>query len=177
MLDFWKMLGVTYNAKIFMEAFGGASNVILTGNPPFEKSDFVEIFSVFPIGESNKDENGSFIPDEAFNLFIAMANAAIKYDRYKTSWKYFMCLYIAHYCTLFLQMITNPLDLSASQALKGAMPKGIATSKSVDGLSISYELIQSDALQDYGTWGLTAYGQQLATLTKIYGHGGMWVNW
>ena len=45
------------------------------------------------------------------------------------------------------------------------------------GLSISYDLLGiTDDLQGYGTWKLTAYGQQLVTLTKIYGHAGMWVN-
>lgn len=175
-IDFWSMLGYTNNANIFMEVFGGASNVILTSNPPFEQSDFISVFPIFPIGVENKDANGIYVPQEAFNLFLAMANAAIKYDRYKTSWNYFMCLYIAHYCTLFIQMISNPENVSAAQALQGAMPKGIATSKSVDGLSISYDLIQSDAMKDYGTWGLTTYGQQLVTLTRMYGHAGMWVN-
>ena len=55
--------------------------------------------------------------------------------------------------------------------------KATQESKSVDGLSISYDLLGiTDDLQGYGTWKLTAYGQQLVTLTKIYGHAGMWVN-
>ena len=81
----------------------------------------------------------------------------------------------SHYFTLFLQ--TQKGDADAQSALQGALPTGVATSKSVDGLSISYDLMgMTDDLQGYGTWKLTSYGQQLVTLTKIYGHAGMWVN-
>ena len=107
---------------------------------------------------------------------MLMANKAIKYDRYKSSWKYLMCLYIAHMMTLYMQTLTNPEDVSVANALKGALPTGIATSKSVDGLSISYDLLGTTGMDDYGTWSLTKYGQQLITMTRIYGHAGMWVN-
>ena len=86
-----------------------------------------------------------------------------------------MCLYIAHNLTLYLR--TQAGDASAANALQGALPTGVATSKSVDGLSISIDLLGvSDDLHGYGTWKTTTYGQQLATLTKAYGHAGMWVN-
>ena len=104
-----------------------------------------------------------------------MANKSIKYDRYYDMWKYLMCLYIAHFCVLYLQ--TQKGDEDSQKALQGALPTGVATSKSVDGLSISYDLLGiSDDLNGYGTWKYTTYGQQLATLTKMYGMAGMWVN-
>ena len=115
------------------------------------------------------------IPVAFFNLILSMANKSIKYDRYYDSWKYLMCLYIAHFCVLYLQ--TQKGDADSQKALQGALPTGVATSKSVDGLSISYDLLGiSDDLNGYGTWKYTAYGQQLATLTKMYGIAGMWVN-
>ena len=86
-----------------------------------------------------------------------------------------MCLFIAHYCILYLQ--TQKGDANSLAALQGSMPSGIATSKSVDGLSISYDLQGvAEDLAGYGTWKYTIYGQQLATLTKPYGGAGMWVN-
>lgn len=167
-LDLVAMLGYTNNAYIMQEAFRNSSNVVLTDNPEFTQDDFSAIFPVFVIGE-----NG--IPVEVFNLFKAMADAAIKYDRYYTNWKYFMCLFIAHNLVLYLR--ANEGEPGAFAALKNSLPTGLATSKSVDGLSISYEFQGvSEDLAGYGTWKLTTYGQQLATLTKIYGHGGMWVN-
>lgn len=175
-VDFYTMLGFTFNAKMYMESFAGVSNVILTSNPSFSVDDFKAVFPTFPIGKENADKNGNYVPEEAFALFLMMADKSIKYDRYKSSWKYFTCLYIAHFMTLYMQMITNPEDVSVQNALKGAMPQGIATSKSVDGLSISYDLLGADDLSGYGTWKLTKYGQQLATLTRMYSGAGMWVN-
>lgn len=165
------ILGDSNNAYIMMEVFRSASNVILSDNPEFTLCDFTSIFPVFIISDSIQDS----IPIEVYNLFYNMANASIKYKRYYNSWKYCMCLYIAHYLTLYLQ--TQNGDPGAQSALAGAIPKGIASSKSVDGLSISYEFMgAAEDLEGYGTWKYTIYGQQLATITKMYGHGGVWVN-
>lgn len=173
-LNFWNMLGYTNNAKIMMEAFESPSNVILTDNPEFTLVDFTSVFPVFKITDDIIDGEIN-IPVVFFNLILSMANKSIKYDRYYDSWKYLMCLYIAHFCVLYLQ--TQKGDADSQKALQGALPTGVATSKSVDGLSISYDLLGiSDDLNGYGTWKYTAYGQQLATLTKMYGIAGMWVN-
>lgn len=168
------LLGFTNNAHIMMEAFSGSSNVILTDNPPFTQEDFSAIFPIFKISKTSLVKTCE-IPQAVFNLFKAMADGAIKYDRYYDQWKYLMCLYIAHYMTLYLE--TQQGEPSSVNALKNALPIGIASSKSVDGLSVSYDFMGvTDGMEDYGTWKLTLYGQQLITLTKIYGHGGMWIN-
>lgn len=172
--DLWGMLGYQTNATMFMEAFRGVSNIVLTDNPSYTVDDFKATFPVFPIVDEWDPETPS-IPQEFFNMILAMANASIKYDRYKNAWKYMMGLYLAHFFTLFLQ--TQSGDPTAENALKGALPTGVKSSKSVDGLSVSYDFMGvSEDLKGYGTWKLTAYGQQLATLSKLYGIGGMWVN-
>lgn len=164
------ILGDSNNAYMMMEIFRGASNVILTDNPEFTLCDFSSVFPIFVIADSTEES----IPIEVFNLFYNMANKSLKYDRFKSQWKYCMCLYIAHYLTLYLQ--TQSGDPGSQSALAGALPRGIASSKSVDGLSISYDFMgAAEDLSGYGTWKYTNYGQQLATITKIYGHGGMWV--
>lgn len=168
--DFWTMLGYTNNAYMFMDAFGGASNVILTDNPPYTLDNFKTIFPMFPIGDAEGD-----IPLPVFNLFLAMANKAIKKKRYGTSWEYIMGLYIAHYLTLYLQ--TQNGVPGAQGVLQSSLPSGVAQSKSVDGLSISYDLLgMSEEFAGYGTYKNTIYGQQLITLTRYYGGAGMWVN-
>lgn len=166
------ILGDSNNAYMMMEIFRGASNVILTNNPEFTRKDFNEIFPVFKI--QNENYNQGDIPEEVFNLFYNMANKSLKYDRFKSVWKYCMCLYIAHYMILYL--MTQNGDPGAQAALAGSLPRGVASSKSVDGLSISYDFMDTASdLKGYGTWKYTIYGQQLATITKMYGHGGMWV--
>lgn len=97
------ILGDSNNAYIMMEVFRSASNVILSDNPEFTREDFSKIFPVFKLQDGaivNQDE----IPEEVYNLFYNMANASIKYKRYYNSWKYCMCLYIAHYITLFCRL-------------------------------------------------------------------------
>lgn len=169
------ILGDSNNAYMMMEVFRGASNVILTDNPEFTRDDFNEIFPVFKLQDGTEIKQDE-IPIEVFNLFYNMANKSLKYDRFKSVWKYCMCLYIAHYMILYL--MTQNGDPGAQSALAGSLPKGVASSKSVDGLSISYDFMgAAEDLSGYGTWKYTIYGQQLATITKIYGHGGMWVNW
>lgn len=173
-LDIVNMLGYTNNAYMMMEAFRGSSNVILTDNPEYSVEDFSIVFPVFPIQTGSEPANED-IPIEVFNLFLGMANASIKYDRYKNIWKYLMGLYIAHNLTLYLKASQG--DASSASAIKSSLPTGIAQSKSVDGLSISYDFMgMTEDFAGYGTWKLTTYGQQLITLTKGYGHGGMWVN-
>lgn len=169
------ILGDSNNAYMMMEVFRGASNVILTDNPEFTRDDFNEIFPVFKLQDGTEIKQDE-IPIEVFNLFYNMANKSLKYDRFKSVWKYCMCLYIAHYMILYL--MTQNGDPGAQSALAGSLPRGVASSKSVDGLSISYDFMgAAEDLSGYGTWKYTIYGQQLATITKIYGHGGMWVNW
>lgn len=169
------ILGDSNNAYMMMEVFRGASNVILTDNPEFTRDDFNEIFPVFKLQDGTEIKQDE-IPIEVFNLFYNMANKSLKYDRFKSVWKYCMCLYIAHYMILYL--MTQNGDPGAQSALAGSLPRGIASSKSVDGLSISYDFMgAAEDLSGYGTWKYTIYGQQLATITKIYGHGGMWVSW
>lgn len=168
------ILGDSNNAYMMMEVFRGASNIILTDNPEFTRDDFSSIFPVFKLQDGTEVKQDE-IPEEVFNLFYNMANKSLKYDRFKSVWKYCMCLYIAHYMILYL--MTQNGDPGAQSALAGSLPRGVASSKSVDGLSISYDFMgAAEDLSGYGTWKYTIYGQQLATITKIYGHGGMWVN-
>lgn len=176
-IDLVGMLGYTNNAYMMMETFRGSSNVILTDNPEYTLEMFQKVFKNFCIeGGTIEPEDGSEkIPIEVFNLFVGMAQASIKKDRYKSNWEYLMGLYIAH--NLFLFLKASQGDPGATSALSFSLPFGIASSKSVDGLSISYDFLGSqEDYAGYGTWKLSMYGQQLITLTKIYGHGGMWVN-
>lgn len=173
--NFWDMLGYTNNALIFQEAFSSASNVFVTDNPPYTRENFLKLFPKFLIGDVGLCVEENYLPNYVFNMFMHMADKALKYKRYGSQWEYFMGLYIAHFATLYFQATQG--DAGSSAALASAAPSGVATSKSVDGLSISYDLLGvSDDLAGYGTWKLTAFGQQLATLTKMYGAAGMWVN-
>ena len=166
MLNFFNMLGYTNNALVFNETFNSSSNIFITDNPEFDiENDFYSIYPQF---------NG-LIPEAVINMFYTVADASLKEKRFHESWKFMMCLYIAHLSTLYLQTVNE--DPTAKSVIQQAMPKGIATSKSVDGLSISYDFMDASSdLHGYSTFKYTIYGQQLATYCKLYGHAGMWVN-
>lgn len=170
-IDFISMLGYSNNAYMLMETFQSSSNVITTDNPEYTCCMFTKTFPIFDIGD-----NQGQIPKYVFNLFKAMADKAIKYDRYKTAWEYLMGLFIAHHLALYVRASQG--DPGATSVIKNSVPSGIATSKSVDGLSISYDLLgAAEDFSGYGSWKETIYGQQLITLTRPFGHGGIWVNW
>ena len=168
-----ELLGYVNNADINLVDFKSASNIYVSDNPEYTVDDFKKFFPLFVIDMS--PDSPGYIPKEVFNLFKDMADASIKEKRYCSSWKYFMSLYIAHMLTLYLK--TSQGDPTAQNALASSINSGIAISKSVDGLSITYDMLgMAEDLKGYGTWKLTIYGQQLATLTRMYSLGGMWVN-
>lgn len=172
-MDYWTLFNGS-SGKMFMETFSGVSNIHVTDNPPFTQEDFTEIFPVFPISDEYDPKTPS-IPQPFFNVVLAMANAAIKETRYHTSWRYMMCLYMAHFFTLFLQ--TQSGEPGAASALSSALPTGVTASKSVKDLSVSYTFMGLEIdFNGYGTWKLTKYGQQLVTMAKMYGVAGMWAN-
>lgn len=173
-MDISMLLGYNFNAKMFMGGPSGVSNVILTDNPEFTQEDFSKVFPQFSIASEDGSQEGT-VPYDAFFLFMLMANKSIKYDRFKNLWKYLMCLYIAHFIVLYMKAVGDPENQETAAILKNALPSGVATSKSVDGLSISYDLLGvQDDLAGYGTWKYTIYGQQLVTLARLYGKPGMY---
>lgn len=67
---------------------------------------------------------------------------------------------------VFLASAPNGAQIAA-QGLAG----GIQTSKSVGDVSVSYQTLV--ALEDWGQWNLTIYGQELATMARVMGSGPM----
>lgn len=66
----------------------------------------------------------------------------------------------------FTSLAPNGAQIAA-QGLAG----GIQTSKSVGDVSVGYQPL--NALEDWAAWGLTSYGQQLATMARVVGSGPM----
>ena len=67
-------------------------------------------------------------------------------------------------------------DSGAVGVIKAAETKGLVASKSVDGVSVSYDF--STALSDldgWADWKTTEYGIQFVTLAKNFMRGGMYV--
>jgi hypothetical protein len=67
-----------------------------------------------------------------------------------------------------VESITTANPSSAQIAAQG-LAGGIQTSKSVGDVSVGYQVLT--ALESWGAWNLTSYGQQISTMAKIIGMG------
>ena len=148
-----------------------ASNLRIGENPSYTLEDYL---SMYPQFES--DSGGVYlVPTVILQMYIDLANASIQEARYHGAWVLCMGFFVAHFATLYLQGTASP-GSSAGQVLEAGRAQGLATSESVDGVSVStdYNAIAND-LNGWAAWKLTIYGQQLATIGKLMGKGGMMV--
>ena len=147
-----------------------ASNIKGGTNPPFAADDFKKIYPHFYYADGI-----CRVPEEVLDMYIEFAHACLKEKRYKKAWKMAMGLFVAHFLLLYMQSLVDP-ECASATVIQAGQTKGLTTSKTVDGVSVSYDF--STALADldgWASWKLTNYGVQLATLAKTYGMGGMYV--
>ena len=140
-----------------------ASNIRGGDNPPYSKETFLALYPQF------KDK----VPEAFLDMYTSLANASLSYQRYYDAWEMVMGLFIAHFCTLYLQTAAEP-GSTAAEILAAGELRGLQASKSVGGVSISYDYNTAlSGLDQWGGWTTTAYGAQFAALAKLYGKGGM----
>lgn len=145
---------------------GLASNIVDGQNPSFTSADFLALMPSF-------DGN---IPDEVLEHYVAMAHSIVKEARWHALWKEGMRLCIAHFLTLYL-MSTAPDDADAVSVINAGGTNGVATSKSVGQVSVSYDVnIANGDLNGWAAWKLTTYGAQFATMARLLGKAGMYVH-
>ncbi|USG65168.1 DUF4054 domain-containing protein [Brevibacillus ruminantium] len=153
------------------DIIGIASNIRTGSNPPFTFEDFIAVYPQFGPDDTGK----TVIAQPIVQMYIDLANACILQARWHSYWKVAMGWFVAHFCTLYLQGTADP-NSGAAGVLKAGQTRGLATSKSVGDVSVSidYSLIAQD-LDGWAAWKLTIYGQQLATIGRLVGKGGMYV--
>jgi len=147
----------------------GASNIRVGTNPPFTADDFKLVYPQFWSTEV-KD----LLPDAIIEMYIGFADAIVNIARYHESWKVCLCLVIAHFLILYLRTMSPNPDPTAQDIIKSAETRGLVASKSVDGVSVSYDY--STAISDldgWAAWKTTEYGIQFLTLAKVHNLGGM----
>ena len=117
--------------------------------------------------------NSPAVPTAFLEMTLERANASIQEARWFSNRKFAICLFVAHFCTLYLKTAIPAGASPAAVAGKGEN-KGAVMSKSVDGVSVSYGSSEGAAdLTGFGSWKDTVYGEQLATLAQIAGAGMM----
>lgn len=165
------MLDENYVAQVI----SGASNIKAGDNPAFTASDFYGFYPRFknsteplPAGYSE----GLIIPDVVFDIFLQEANARVQKSRWHSQWTGGMCNYIAHKATLYLAATSGASDIPG--LIASSSPRAVMTSKTVDSVSVSYD-VESVArdLDGFGDFKATTYGQQFASTAKLLGKGGM----
>ncbi len=147
-----------------------ASNIKTGTNPSFTLSDFYDVYPQFA-----SNSNNNLIPSTIVQMYIDLADACIKQSRWHSYWQIATGWFVAHFCTLYLQGTADP-NGGAGAVLEAGKARGLDTSESVDGVSVSteYNSIGQD-LDGWAAWKLTIYGQQLATIGKLVGKGGMYI--
>jgi Protein of unknown function (DUF4054) len=142
-----------------------ASNVIAGTNSAYTKTNFLAVFPQFAI-QTSGDTPTDVIPDATMQLFIAVATASLAQARWGSYWEYAMALYIAHFCTLFLQTQVGP-NSTAAQVVATAETKFPKASKGVGDISVSFDTSSiSGDLPGWAAWKSTTFGLQLATMAS-----------
>lgn len=138
------------------------TNIATESNPAYTKEDFQGDFPQFT------EEICEKIPLESL---ITLASGMLTYDKWRDKWRYAMGLATAHFAILQLSAGQNPAG-TIEGLISAGKSTGIAASKSVGDVSVSYDLGANDSLKEWGSFTNTVYGQQLITLARIVGVGG-----
>lgn len=150
-----------------VDVFGiiaSASNIRTGGNPEYTAEDFLAAYPQF---------GGGTVPEVVIRAWVNMAHASLYKNHYHDAWELCMGLYIAHWLTLYLQT-AGGADDPVQKKISAGLAKGLQSSKSAGDISVSYDFgsINED-FAGWGTYKLTAYGQQFLTLARMYAIGGM----
>lgn len=151
-----------------------AANLPLPGESGNYRADvFLKDFPQFTqSGTSTKD---SLVPHEMLQLFIDNANKSILPSRYCEMWRYAAGLFTAHYSALYLKTYSEG-SVSAAGAAAASQQTGLIKGAEMGDTSITYDNAAITAgTEKWGSWNATQYGQQLVSMARMIGMGGMYV--
>ncbi|MEK8128669.1 DUF4054 domain-containing protein [Paenibacillus filicis] len=155
----------------YIGIIGQASNIRVGTNPPYSIDEFLQVYPQFGKDSSGKE----VVPEFMIHMYTDLANASIQEARWHSYWRVAMGWFIAHFLTLYLQGLADP-DGGAAAVMAAGQAKGLNTSESVGDVSVSMDYSQiGQDLDGWAAWKLTIYGQQLATVGKLMGKGGMYI--
>ena len=137
-------------------------------NPSFDMMDFYALYpQFFTPPEAAGDDPVPIVPIAKMKMIIDLAHASITYAIFNEAWRECMGLFIAHNLTMYLKTADDPL---AGQEI------GLISSKSVDGVSVSYDNSAiTDDLVGFGYLKETTYGVNLAFWVRMMSIGGLYV--
>ena len=148
------------------QVIGQASNIVRGTNPTYTNTDFLAFYPVFTAS----------MPTGIIDQFILIANQAVLEARWHESWRYGMANFIAHLCTLYLQVEAPGPSASAGAVVAAAEGGGLKTSKGVGDLSVGYDYsLLTNATNGWGDFNGTIYGRRFANMAKMLAKAGSYV--
>ena len=151
-----------------------ASNVSAESENQYTEAMFYEDFPQF----KNTQTGTGYVPSQMMNVFLNMVNGTVSSQRWGDAWRLAASLFVAHYVTLYLRQNDGNTSgtANAKQAADSGALIGIVTSASLGDANVSYDVSNvTQATQNWGQFNLTSYGQQYASLARIYCLGGSYV--
>lgn len=122
-----------------------------------------------------KPEIQCLVPAAMLQVFLQNVNESILPSRYCGMWRYAAGLYVAHFSTLYLKTYSDG-SVSAAQAATKGQQAGLVSEAAMGDTSIKYDNTAVMAAQaKWGSWNSTQYGQQLITMARMIGMGGMYI--
>ena len=126
-------------------------------------------------GEPGKAEASSLVPEAMLDIFIGQANDSVLPSRWGSMWRYAAGLYVAHFSAMYLKTWSDGSASAAGVAASAGQP-GAVKQATMGDTSISYDNTAITAgTEKWGAWNSTQYGQQLVTMARMAGMGGMYV--
>lgn len=129
---------------------------------PVTADSFREVFAEFC--------DDAVYTDEAIDFWLVTVRGQMNAGRWGAQQDFGAMLFVAHRLVLSARA-----QAAAAFGLPPGGPTGPVTSKSVDGVSVSFD-VSSTAEEDGGHWNLTTYGQQYLRLARQMGTGPVQVN-
>ena len=146
-----------------------------TYTPTVFLEDFPQFCQIYELIGEDKPHYKSLIPESMLQLFVDQANDSVLPSRWGSTWRYAAGLYVAHFVSMYLKTY-SPGSQSTGQAAAGAQPVGAVKTTTMGDTSVSYDNSAITAgVEKWGSWNGTQYGQQLVTMARLVGMGGMYV--
>ena len=127
-----------------------------TDNPEYTSDNFLRAYPQF-----------SILDTSVVDAWVGIAHQCVKYSLWDKTWELGMGLFIAHFLTLYQQTIEEDL---VNPVLSKGLSKGLITSESVGGMSVSYDLGSfTNEFDGWGTFKQTIFGQQYVHFLQMMG--------
>lgn len=136
-------------------------------------ADFPEFFHAEVDPCTGQKTYTPLLPETIVAKYIESANNAVIPSRWGTDWEMAAGLYVAHFCALRLQTYDDGSTPAAVASNAGNV--GTVKTATLGDTSLSYDNTAiNSGTEKWGTWNLTKYGSQLATMARMIGIAGMY---